>query len=118
MSPSPPQTATATPTVGEVANLTAADNGTTLHVRVTATINVQLTATPGYRWSLPSSTAPSIVAASMAQASDGGATGTFRSLAPGSAELRAVDDPTCLPTCGRPSRLWHVMVVVTPHPVP
>src|ERR1700730_7125950 len=55
---SPPTTATPG---GERASLTAADDGTTLNVRVGALLSVQLVATPGYRWAPPRTSDTSIL---------------------------------------------------------
>jgi hypothetical protein len=113
---SPPTTATPG---GERASLTAADDGTTLNVRVGALLSVQLVATPGYRWAPPRTSDTSILGADqVALTPGGGVTGAFHGLTPGTAQITATEDPTCLPACGRPSRLWRVTIVVTPHPVP
>jgi hypothetical protein len=118
---SPPTAPTASPsfTAGEKANLSQADDGTTIHVHAGAAITVGLGALPGARWSPPRAADPSVLATkSSRQDPDGGASGEFRALAPGTAELNATNDPNCLPQCGRASRLWRVTVVVDPHPVP
>ena len=115
----PPSTsATPFPPGGERANITDADSGT-IYVHLNAIVTVHLAAMPGFRWSQPMAGDAGVLArADAAQTADGGATGTFRPVMPGTTQVTATDDPTCLPGCGRPSRLWQVTVVVTPHPVP
>ncbi len=101
-----------------MATLTAAEGGSTIDVRVNADIRVTLTADPGTTWTAPGVDGGTILKAVSSSVSAAGAIAEFRALQPGTARLSATENPTCLPLCGRPSRLWEVTVTVTPHPVP
>lgn len=103
---------------GEVATLANAARGTTTDVRVAAVVQVTLTSDPGYTFSAPSSSDQSVLRTTASSQTAAGALAEFRALRPGTAMISAVENPTCLPLCGLPSRLWGATVVVTPHPVP
>ena len=116
---SSPAAATATSTSGgEVATLTNAATSAVTYVRVGATVEVVLTADPAYRFTVPASADPAVLRTESSAATSTGAAAQFRALTPGTARLRATENPNCLPQCGLPSRLWEATVVVTPHPVP
>ena len=108
----------ASPTTGEVATLSNGSRGTTTYVRVDAVVELTLTADPGYTFTAPSSSDQSVLRTTASSRTASGATAEFRAVQPGNATLSAAENPTCLPLCGLPSRLWEATVVATPHPVP
>ena len=84
-----------------------------------ATVVVHLDGMAGYRWSEPVVQESKVLAlVASAQSANGGVDATLRALIPGTTQLTASEDPTCLPSCGRPSRLWSVTIVVKFQPVP
>lgn len=101
-----------------MATLTNGSRGSTTYVRVAALVEVTLTADAGYTFSAPSSSDQSVLRTSTSSQTSAGATAEFRALQPGNAAINSVENPTCLPLCGLPSRLWGATIVVTPHPVP
>ena len=81
-------------------------------------MELTLSADPGYTFSAPSSSDQSVLRTTSSTQTAAGATAEFRALQPGNATINSVENPTCLPLCGLPSRLWGATIVVTPHPVP
>lgn len=110
--------ASASTTTGEVATLANAARGSTTYARVAAVVEVTLTADTGYTFSAPSSDDQSVLQTTASSQSATGAVAEFRAMQPGTATISATENPTCLPQCGLPSRLWGATIVVTPHPVP
>lgn len=115
-SPTPVPSASAT--TGEVATLTNGSRGTTTYVRADAVVDVTLTSDAGYTFTAPTSSDQSVLRRTSSSQTAAAASAEFRALQPGNATISSVENPTCLPLCGLPSRLWEATVAVTPHPVP
>jgi hypothetical protein len=65
-----------------------------------------------YTWSAPT-TSNRAVLRRLSASSGKTASATFRAVAPGTVQLRAVDSPNCYPLCLPPSRLFSLSVTVT-----
>lgn len=115
---SPSPTAASSGSTGEVAALTNSETNATRYVRVGALVEVTLTADAGYGFSAPASDDAAVLRAESSASTSTGAAAQFRALTPGTAQITATENPSCLPQCARPSRLWEATVIVTPHPVP
>ena len=89
-----------------------ADGGSSITVRVSTELRVVLAADPGTRWTAPEVDDQTVLKPVSSSAGATGASAVFRATQAGETRLTAIENPTCLPLCGRPSRLWQVMVTV------
>ena len=104
---------------GPRGSLTEASSGTTVRVRAGQSVHVSLPGGAFGGYTQPASSSPSIArrtAASGGYPTDQPAQATFLAVRPGTADLTAATDYTCLhsnPPCLPPQRQWLVHLVVT-----
>jgi hypothetical protein len=113
-----PATARPSPSTGASgrATLTAADNGTTVRIKVGQSVKVML-GSNGMLWDLPAATGNAVrrTSANGGYPTSRPASATFRAIRPGAAVLSSMTDAKCLhaqPRCAIAQRLWSVTVIV------
>ncbi|HEV2368335.1 MAG TPA: hypothetical protein VGR90_00585, partial [Acidimicrobiales bacterium] len=93
------------------------DDGRTFTLHVGQTLPVDLTGSDTTRWGAPASTGPTVVATvtSTENPVTGSAAGTFRAVAPGTAQVRADKLTRCPPgqACPQLATLWQITVLVS-----